>query len=601
MPFYSEIFKNPQLTVYKQNVIDNTLVVGALIAIGIYSSAIFGGEVRPLAFKLVDLAIVIPVIILAIFRKKVSLQIKVLAILMILLVLSFKDLMILGIYADTTVLLALVPFFSTLVFRFKLVILISMVTLLCFIVVVALQLNGYMSPMVIEPVVNASEWIEKGLVILITASIVFISSVYFERGSLLFIKGLLEEKKISSARESNLSSIIESTNNIIGLFDTNKTLIEFNQSFAQYAYYTDGIVLEKGMDVFSKMQKTQAALFNEYQDRALAGEKFTETIEYPSPEGPIYFMLSYNPIYQEGKITGLSMFVQDISELKIAQQKLESYNLNLEQRVASRTALLEKKNEELAEKNESLDNALNELQLAQDQLIKSEKMASLGVLAAGLGHEINNPLNYISNGVREIENAALKSTDSSFLEFSNPLFEIVKEGVDRASNIVASLSQYSRQTDNINERCDLKKIIENCLTILHLSDKGQRNLTVELSEVGLIQGNAGKLHQLFTNILTNSLDATIKGGKISVFLRKLNHEIQVEIIDNGAGISRENFHKITDPFFTTKPVGQGTGLGLYISHQIVEEHRGKIFFDTFENNGTSVTIIFPSLREAPIG
>jgi signal transduction histidine kinase len=142
--------------------------------------------------------------------------------------------------------------------------------------------------------------------------------------------------------------------------------------------------------------------------------------------------------------------------------------------------------------------------------------------------------------------------------------------------------------------------MENCLTILNLSDKGQRNINVELSDVGLIQGNMGKLHQLFTNILTNSLDATVEDGEISIFLRKLNHEIQVEIIDNGSGISRENIHKIIDPFFTTKPVGQGTGLGLYISHQIVDEHRGKIFFDTFENNGTSVTLMFPSLREAPI-
>ena len=600
MPLSSEIFINTELKVYKQNVIDNTLIVGALIAIGIYSTSIFGGEVRPVSIKLVDLAIIIPVIILAILRKKVPLQIKVLVILIVLLILSFKDIMILGIYADTTVLLALVPFFSYLVFRLKLVLLISAITLLGFISIISLQLNGFISPMVLEPVVNASEWIEKGLVIFITGSIVFISSIYFERGSLLFIEGLLEEKKISTARESNLSSIIESTNNIIGLFDTNKTLIEFNQSFAQYAYYTDGIILKKGMDVFSKMQKPQATLFNEYQDRALAGEKFTETIEYPSSEGPIYFMLSYNPIYQEGKITGLSMFVQDISELKMAQQKLESYNLNLEQRVASRTALLERKNKQLADKNKSLDNALNELQLAQDQLIKSEKMASLGVLAAGLGHEINNPLNYISNGVREIENAAIKSTDSSFLAFSHPLFEIVKEGVDRASNIVSSLSQYSRQNDNINERCDLRNIMENCLTILNLSDKGQRNINVELSDVGLIQGNMGKLHQLFTNILTNSLDATVEDGEISIFLRKLNHEIQVEIIDNGSGISRENIHKITDPFFTTKPVGQGTGLGLYISYQIVDEHRGKIFFDTFENNGTSVTLMFPSLREAPI-
>jgi len=137
-----------------------------------------------------------------------------------------------------------------------------------------------------------------------------------------FVQGIIEEKKISSERESNLSSIIESTNNIVGLFDKNKILIEYNQAFTRYAFQTDGIILEKGMDLLNKINRPQAALFSVYQDRALAGEKFTETVEYPMPHGNIYFMLSYNPIYNDKEITGLSMFVQDITELKNNTTKL---------------------------------------------------------------------------------------------------------------------------------------------------------------------------------------------------------------------------------------------------------------------------------------
>jgi PAS domain S-box-containing protein len=590
VPIYSQIYQHPEIIRYKEKLINSSLIVGSLLGIGLYFSAIFGGDLITPESRAFNFLFVFIMLSMAIFRRKINIKTKTLSVLVLIILICIKDLIRLGLFADTLFFLALVPFFASVVFRLRTVSFISAMALVVIVLIVGLQLNGTISTSSLQPVESISEWIEKGLIIIIVGIVVLLSTVYVERRGLRLVQGILEEKKTSSERESNLSSIIESTNNIVGLFDKNKILIEYNQAFASYAFQTDGIILEKGMDLLNKINRPQAALFRVYQDRALAGEKFTETVEYPMPHGNIYFMLSYNPIYNDKEITGLSMFVQDITELKTIQQSLEDANQDLENKISQRTFELEKKNKELAVKNEILDNAMHELQQRQNQLIQSEKMASIGIMAAGLGHEINNPLNYISNGVNEIRNAALGSRDRAFLEFSKPLFEIVSQGVDRASKIVASLSQYGRNTENNEAECNIQNIIDNCLTIIQISNGGQISILRDPGDQLLIPGNSGRLHQLFTNILNNALDARVNGGEIRISEKRVDGKAQITIIDNGVGISNENLSKIADPFFTTKSPGQGIGLGLYIAYQIVEEHRGKILIENASPKGTKVTI-----------
>lgn len=401
-------------------------------------------------------------------------------------------------------------------------------------------------------------------------------------------------------REANLMSLFESTNSIIGLFDQNKRLIEFNQSFAEYAKHTDNVDMHKDMDILSQLNKPQADMFHAFLDRSLKGEKFKETIEYPTPDGQAYFLMSYNPIYRGEEIIGVSMFVEDITELKNSQKKLEKYTQDLEGLVKERTEELEDINKELKAGNEALyeqskqlAETLHNLQEAQKQLIQSEKMASLGVLSAGIGHEINNPLNFIKGG----SHGMLKMLKNEFEEVARkttPFFEVIDEGVRRASKIVKSLSHFSRQGGNMEENCNIPDIIDNCLVMLHNRLKNKVDIIKSYEEqASIVTGNEGKLHQAFLNILSNSEQAINEEGAINISSMIDGENILIKIKDDGCGIAEDHITKISDPFFTTKPPGIGTGLGLSITYSIIEEHNGSIDVSSKINEGTEIIIRLP--------
>lgn len=386
--------------------------------------------------------------------------------------------------------------------------------------------------------------------------------------------------------EANLKSIFESTSNIIGLFDKNKRLLEFNKSFAEYTLQTDNMVLRKGMDVMGAMtNKELGNTFISFQDRALKGEKFTEVVEFPLPDCSLYFSLSYNPIYQNDEITGLSMFVQDITELKSYQNQLEQQTDNLESLVKSRTQELEQKNSELV-------STLDDLKAAQQKLIQAEKMASLGVLSAGIGHEINNPLNFIKNGASALQNV-LVSQKSSNLEAIQPFLKIIDDGVGRANSIVKSLSHFSRSVKTMEEECDLEEIVEHCLTILHSTLKGKVEIEKDFqANCPKIKGNEGKLHQAILNLITNAEQSIADKGVIKIKISHTKDQLEFEITDSGCGISEEHLDKVADPFFTTKDPGVGTGLGLFITFNIIEEHNGRISVKSTLETGTAIKINF---------
>ncbi len=427
---------------------------------------------------------------------------------------------------------------------------------------------------------------------------------------IIFGRDVTEQKEAEERlmdREANLKSLFESTNSIIGLFDTNKRLIEFNQAFADYAKQTDGLDLYSGMDIFNEAwgDKPIAKAFFKFQERALKGEKFKETVEYPTPQGSLYFLFNYNPIYQGDEITGVSMFVEDITALKQSEKELENYSKNLETLVKERTVELEKTNKELQDGNlvlkkqrEELEITLNELSTAQKQLIQAEKMASLGVLAAGVGHEINNPLNYIKNGVSGMLNHIQKNA-RNVKDGITPYFDIINDGVKRASDIVKSLSHFSRQGGEMDETCDLHEIIDNCLVILHNKVKNRINVIREFTDQpAIVRGSEGKLHQAFLNLFSNAEQAITGEGMIRIKTIKNKKEIIIEISDTGEGISVENMSRIGDPFFTTKAPGVGTGLGLSITYSIIEEHNGNIDVTSKLNQGSTFTVTLPSSQPA---
>ena len=273
---------------------------------------------------------------------------------------------------------------------------------------------------------------------------------------------------------------------------------------------------------------------------------------------------------------------------------------DLEKNVASRTEELNNANQELVAGNaqllqnqKKLEKALVDLKNAQGQLIRSEKMASLGVLAAGIGHEINNPLNYIEGGAFGIKRT-LKDDDEEFEESMDSFLNLIFEGVGRASKIVQSLSHFGREGDYMFESCHINKILDHCLVMLKSNLSDQISIHTDFCEEPLIvPGNDGKLHQVFLNIIKNATQAIDGSGTIHITTTQSKGHATIKIADSGNGIPLELQDKIFDLFFTTKPPGQGTGLGLSISYEIVTEHRGTIEVSSDEENGTVFTIVLP--------
>ncbi|MBU0991985.1 MAG: transporter substrate-binding domain-containing protein [Proteobacteria bacterium] len=284
-----------------------------------------------------------------------------------------------------------------------------------------------------------------------------------------------------------------------------------------------------------------------------------------------------------------------------------------------------------AAKNKA-EKALENLKTAQQQLIQSEKMAALGILVAGIVHEINNPVNFIKTSIigleqdirdlerllKIFEHCETGCKDSDFgiqirevkKDIDYPILvkevpELVSsifEGVRRTEDIIGSLRIYSRMDEAVTDQKDIHELIKASLQILRSRYKKEIELKEAYAAVPLIFLNSGKIIQVFVNILSNAIDA-IKGkdlaGKGTILIKTGVRSIDgreyvwVDIADNGGGIPDTIKDKVFDPFFTTKDVGQGTGLGLSISIGIVREHGGMIQINSALNIGTTVSVFLP--------
>ncbi|HBI80530.1 MAG TPA: hypothetical protein DDY04_00915 [Bacteroidales bacterium] len=286
---------------------------------------------------------------------------------------------------------------------------------------------------------------------------------------------------------------------------------------------------------------------------------------------------------------------------------LISYKENLEQLVLERTYELEAANEELKSMNEELslknslilkqkeelETTLQNLKTMQLKLIETEKMASLGVLTAGVAHEINNPLNFIMGAYIGLKNLILHEGNEHFKEASL-LLTSMKQGIDRVVSIVRGLNQFSKDSRTNNEDCDVHAIIDNCLLMLQNQCRDSISVVKKYAEGNMVvKGNTGKLHQVFTNIILNSIQAIENQGEIIIKTEFDGKNVIVSVQDNGCGIESSILPRITEPFFTTKEVHKGTGLGLSIAYKIVQEHNGSLAFESEVNVGTKVTVSLP--------
>lgn len=319
------------------------------------------------------------------------------------------------------------------------------------------------------------------------------------------------------------------------------------------------------------------------------------TLVTKTGEDRVIIWNSINLKNSKGELSEIIGFGNDITELRAAQEEIKQHTQNLETLVEERTKELNSSNRKLKNRTKKLEAALKHLKTTQNQLIHAEKMASLGVLSAGVAHEINNPLNFIKNGIEGVDEM-LKLPEKPDYNDVEPFIIAIQEGASRASNIVKSLGQFSRQDSEMTEQCDVHRVLENCLTILKSSFRDKitlkRNYT---GEGATILGNEGKLHQIFLNVLTNAEQAIVGLGTIEIMSSAGADHVEIRIIDDGVGIPKKIIKKISDPFFTTKPVGEGTGLGLSITYALVKEHGGSIDFISEIGQGTSVIITLPRI------
>ncbi len=265
-----------------------------------------------------------------------------------------------------------------------------------------------------------------------------------------------------------------------------------------------------------------------------------------------------------------------------------------------------------------------ELKSTQAQMLHREKMASIGQLAAGVAHEINNPIGFVKSNLTSLDKFTAKlreyhaAIDNQFLhaeideqvkeqleslhkklkiglilEDMPDLIEESQDGIDRVSVIVKNLKSFSRLDDTSQDYACINECLDSTLKMILSELKYKARILTEYGDIPQISCSAAELNQVFMNLLVNAGHAIEENGEIHIKTWQEDNDIFIRISDNGKGIDTENLNRIFDPFFTTKNPGQGTGLGLSISYDIIQKHNGNIAVESTPGEGTSFTINLP--------
>lgn len=345
-------------------------------------------------------------------------------------------------------------------------------------------------------------------------------------------------------------------------------------------------------------------------------------------------VISSQKIYLWLAMVGICFAGLIISFVYYAYRSKSEANLSLDEKnivLERQQAEIQKQSNELQQMNYELQHQSNELQMAMDklketqtQLVQAEKMASLGTLTAGIAHEINNPVNFITTGIEGLKSAVepvtelltmlmklpeeacehpqmtevmerassidlLETTEGIWLMINN-----IETGAERASEIVRGLNNFSRSRDTEPAAMDLRQSIESTLLLLNSEIKNRIKVHKMYGQIPVITCFPGKINQVIMNILSNAVQAIEGNGTIMVATEMGSTGlVKIRIRDNGKGISEQDLPRIFEPFYTTKSVGKGTGLGLAISYSIVQQHGGSIDVRSERGIGTEFIIKLP--------
>jgi signal transduction histidine kinase len=318
-----------------------------------------------------------------------------------------------------------------------------------------------------------------------------------------------------------------------------------------------------------------------------------------------------------------------VDNLEVEYQRTQSYqnalqglNRTLELKVKRRTQQVQTQNEELTQINQDLKST-------QQKLLQAEKMASVGQLAAGVAHEINNPVGFINSNVTSLKSyldtyATLSQLvgqltqamstgdevaqakvaqelsefasqqDFSFIDSDiKELIADTEDGLNRVIEIVKNMKSFSRADSDTMQMFDVNQCISTTAKMVKEKVEQNASLVLELQDLPQTAINVGKINQVITNLIVNAAQAVQAGGEVTVKSYPQGNTIVVEVRDNGCGMDNETLRNIFNPFFTTKAEGEGTGLGLSISFEIIQEHKGFIEVDSKKGEGTTFIVSLP--------
>jgi two-component system, NtrC family, sensor kinase len=355
------------------------------------------------------------------------------------------------------------------------------------------------------------------------------------------------------------------------------------------------------------------------------GARSVNVVEATDTQGRAHVKeLSCLPVSDKsGETVQVILVVRDITEEREKSTKINELNQKLT------TAI-----KQINQKNQTLENTLQQLKESQLKILQSEKMASIGQLAAGVAHEINNPTGYVSSNLktlfdyqegllkvivlyrqlvsmvkgRTLNDADLKDLSAlvdriSEIEASEdidfilndmlPLISESREGTQRIKKIVNDLKEFSHPGEDEKKEANLNDNIETTLNIVWNEIKYKADVEKDFGDIPLLLCYPQRLNQVFLNILINAAHAIEANGTIRVETRYVSGQVEITISDNGCGIPEENLARIFDPFFTTKAVGKGTGLGLHLAYNIIRDHGGTIEVKSRIGEGTSFIIRLP--------
>ncbi|MDQ3804047.1 MAG: response regulator [Acidobacteriota bacterium] len=302
---------------------------------------------------------------------------------------------------------------------------------------------------------------------------------------------------------------------------------------------------------------------------------------------------------------------------------LEVLELSVERALERRALLRDARRykQDLERRNSELAHRQAELERLQAQIVHNEKMVSLGQLAAGVAHELNNPAGFIYGNMEVLrecaaglerllgfydgaalppEVSAVAQSLKAEIDYENTLADVrsiiddCASGAERIRDVVQNLRTFSRLDEAEFKKVDIHEGLDSTLRLLsRFYASGHITLSRDYGELPPVDCYAGQLNQMWMNLLANAAQAVAGGGEVRVSTRLEGDAVQVSVGDTGPGIAPEHLNKIFDPFFTTKPVGEGTGLGLSITYGIVERHGGTISVESRPGEGTTFTIMLP--------